>query len=313
MALADSAKYASLLWNPVVIALAGLAAQGGIRRAATRAFRLTCYLAAVVVPAIFVLGGTQYVRGISFTTLDRHAADSAASAAVILTDSADWAGVLLFLALVGVVAAGRAGGRRARLTAAVLAAAVVLAPLHQAQIHTLTSLYKHDVFGCWFGAAAAGVALAKASSVNEAKGWRIGAAAVVFIGILGGGQASNMFAFWPDSARLTAAVRQVLPTASGLLLAPNADGHVINYYLGALAGPDGVGDPDSATPREISAMINEGAFSIVVADLPCRADPGECRVLKAVATTHRYRTWSVISWSDHFGSGKFEILRRKLG
>ena len=37
MALADSAKYASLLWNPVVIALAALAAPGGFRGGATRA------------------------------------------------------------------------------------------------------------------------------------------------------------------------------------------------------------------------------------------------------------------------------------
>ena len=319
MALADSTKYASLLWNPVVIALACLAAPGGIWRAATRAFRLMCYLAAVLIPALFVLAGPQYIHGISFTTLDRYAPHSAVSAGVILTNSAYWAGLLVFLALVGVVAAGSApstgpaSGRRTRLTAAVLTAAVVLAPLHQAQIHTLTSLYKHVVFGAWFGAGAAGVALAKSSSVNEAKGWRIGVATVVFVGILGAGQASNMFAFWPDSARLIAAVRQTLPTASGMLLAPSADGNVINYYLGSLAGPDGVHETDSATPQEIDAMINEGAFSIVIADLPCRAVPGECSVLKAVAATHRYQTWSVIPWSDHFGSGKFEILRRKLG
>jgi hypothetical protein len=310
MALADSVKYASLLWNPVVIALAGLAAPGVSRRAIARAFRLLCYSAAILVPAIFVLGGPQYINGISFTTLDRQAADSAVSATVILADSADWAGVLFFLALIGVVAVGRANGRRLRLTMVVLAAAVVLAPLHQAQIHTLTSLYKLVVFGCWFGACAAGVALAKASSVNEAKGWRIGAAAVVFIGILGVGQASNMFAFWPSSARLTAAVRHFLPSSNGLVLAPNADGHVINYYLGALAGPNGVRDPGSATPGQISTMISEGAFSIIVADLPCNPDPGECRVLKAVSASRRYRAASVIPWSDHFGSGKFEILLR---
>ena len=313
MALADGVKYASLLWNPVVIALAGLAAQGGLWRAIARAARLTCYSAAILIPAVFVLGGPQYIQGIGFTTLDRQAADGAVPAPVILADSADWAGVLFFLAIVGVIAAGRDAGRRIRLTLLVLAAAVVLAPLHQAQIHTLTSLYKHVVFGSWFGAVAAGVALARASSVNAAKGWRIGVAVVVFAGILGAGQAGNMFAFWPDSARLTAAVRQALPFASGLMLAPNADGHVMNYYLGAFAGPEGVRDPDSATPSQIGTMIDEGAFSLIVADLPCRADPGECQVLRNVAATHRYRATAVIPWSDHFGSGKFEILARTFG
>jgi hypothetical protein len=313
MALADGAKYASLLWDPVVIALAGLAAHGGILRAAARAFRLTCYSAAVLVPALFLLGGKAYMRGISFTTLDRYAAHNAASAAAILINSAYWSGPLVLLALVGVVACGRADGGRARLVAAVLAAAMVLAPLHQAQIHTSVSLYKHVVFGCWFGAAAAGVALAKARSVNEAKGWRIGVAAVAFVGILGVGQASNMFAFWPDAARLTAAVRQTLQTASGQLLAVNADGHVINYYLGSLVAPNWVFDPDSVPPQKVHAMINEGAFSVVIADLPCRAFPGECQVMKAVAATHRYRVWSVIPWADHSDSGKFEILRRQDG
>ncbi len=315
MALADGVKYASLLWNPVVIALAGLTAHGGMRQAVARAFRLMIYSAAAAVPALLVLGGPQYVQGLSFTTIDRQAADSPVSAAVVLADSADWVGVLFFLALIGVVVAAHAGGRRIRLTALVLAAAVVLAPLHQAQIHTLTSLYKHVVFGAWFGAMAAGAALAKASSVNEAKGWRIGVAAVVFIGFLGVGQASNMFAFWPDSARLVAAVRQALAASSGpgLMLAPNADGHVINYYLGAQAGANGVRDPDSATATAIRTMIDEGAFALVVADLPCRADPGECQVLRAVAATHRYRAAAVIGWSDHFGRGTFEILARTAG
>jgi hypothetical protein len=312
MALADSAKYASLLWNPVVIALAGLAAPGGFRGGATRAFRLMCYSAAVLVPALVVLAGPQYIEGISFTTIDRQAADTVVSAPVILTDSADWAGSVFFLALVGVVAVGRASGRRRQLAGLVLATAVVLAPLHQAQIHTLTALYKHVVFGSWFGAAAAGVALAKASSVNKTKGWRIGAAAVVFVGILGVGQASNMFAFWPNSARLAAAVHQSMQTASGLILAPNEDAHVISYYLGPLVGPGGVADLYSAAPRQMRTMINEGEFSIIVADLPCRADLGECQELKAVAATHRYRASWVIPWSDHFGHGKFEVLSRAV-
>src|SRR5215471_18676126 len=45
MALADAAKYASALWNPVIIALAALTAgQSGVFRPAMRAVRLTGYL-----------------------------------------------------------------------------------------------------------------------------------------------------------------------------------------------------------------------------------------------------------------------------
>jgi len=76
----------------VVIALAALAAPGGFRGGATRAFRLMCYSVALLLPALFFLGGKQYIHGLTFTTLDRQAADGPVSAAVILTDSADWAG-----------------------------------------------------------------------------------------------------------------------------------------------------------------------------------------------------------------------------
>ena len=53
----------------------------------------------------------------------------------------------------------------------------VLAPLHQAQIHTLISLHKHVIFGAWFGAIVAGYLLHTAGKVNPDRGWRVGAVA----------------------------------------------------------------------------------------------------------------------------------------
>jgi hypothetical protein len=74
LALADATKYATALWDPVVIVLAALTAtQGGWLRRGLRAARLTAYLGATLAVALVRFGGSSYVAGLLFTTLDRQA------------------------------------------------------------------------------------------------------------------------------------------------------------------------------------------------------------------------------------------------
>ena len=61
MALADAAKYTSLLWNPVVIALAVLGSAGAWPRAVSRGVRLAGYTAVLIIPVLFLAGGHSYV------------------------------------------------------------------------------------------------------------------------------------------------------------------------------------------------------------------------------------------------------------
>ena len=127
MALADAAKYTSLLWNPVIIALVVLGPAGTWPRSAGRGIRLAGYTAALIIPVLFLAGGHSYVAGIMSTTLARPG--STVPVLRVLGASAEWVGAVAFLAITGAaVVTRRRLGRRLTTLAWVLAASVFLAP-----------------------------------------------------------------------------------------------------------------------------------------------------------------------------------------
>ncbi len=148
LALADATKYATVLWNPVVIALAVLAVPEESRlKRCLSGVRLTSYTLVLVAAAIHA-GGSSYLRGISFTTLSRQIVTGTAPLKIV--DIAwGWLALLLLLALMGVLLLWL-DNKRPNLLPIVLFAAVLLAPAEQARISDITSLHKHVVFGAWF-------------------------------------------------------------------------------------------------------------------------------------------------------------------
>jgi 4-amino-4-deoxy-L-arabinose transferase-like glycosyltransferase len=229
LALANATKYASALWDPVIIALAALTAgEGGPLRSATRAARLTGYMAGALAIAVFRFGGQAYAQGVLFTTLQRQAGGTSASALTVLRDSFNWVGVVFILAAIG-LGISFTEGVRTRLLCGTLLAAILLAPAEQARIHILTSLHKHVAFGAWFAAIVAGYALARASRANKARGWRVFAAAAGVAAFLGIPQAGTMYSGWPNSARMVADLAPVISqTHCPCLVAEN---NVVTYYL----------------------------------------------------------------------------------
>jgi 4-amino-4-deoxy-L-arabinose transferase-like glycosyltransferase len=233
LALANAAKYATALFDPVVVVLAALVIrqQRGRKPALGRAG----YLAAVVtalVAILLALGGPFYVAGVMYTTLARAAGDN--SPLVVLTDSWKWAGAVCALAWVGVVISPRRSGRGQAALLTVLAAAGMLAPLEQARIHTITSLHKHVDFGAWLAAPAAGYALAQLSRIGQRRSLSfvtagLLAAAIVPLGALGAAQARDLYQGWPDSAPAVAQLRALTRAYPGNYLAEDYD--IPAYYL----------------------------------------------------------------------------------
>lgn len=253
MTVADATKYASALWDPVIIALAmTLSRRGGWVRAVARGARLALYLATMLSAAVFV-GGHAYWTGITVTTLTRVASDT--SALLVLGKAYGWVGVVFLLALLG-TAFNWSRRWRDRITCMILTAAVVLAPLEQARIDTITSLQKHVDFGAWFAAMVAGYALAWVANYNRAKGWRLAAIVLPFILIVGIIQASAMYRLWPNmssAVRLIAIVHRQNP---GNCLA--SENQVISYYLprqlpqlNSCAGPYFFSHWDGQTQHEL--------------------------------------------------------------
>jgi Dolichyl-phosphate-mannose-protein mannosyltransferase len=229
MALANATKYTSVLWDPIIIALAMLTVtQSRLSRRVMRGARLTVYSLFALGGTLFWAGGHAYVQGILFTTLLRRAGGTPASMLTVAADSFNWVGIVFILGAIG-IGISFTESFRTRLLCSTLVAAILLAPIEQGRIHILTSLHKHVAFGAWFAAVVAGYTLARAAEVHKAKGWR---AIVVVAGIaafLGIPQADASYRTWPDSSQMISDLAPVLASAHCPCLI--AENNVVNYYL----------------------------------------------------------------------------------
>ena len=260
LALADAAKYAATLFDPVVFAVAVLMtwrARGRLPGGAA-VFAVT----AGAIAAALRAAGKPYWRGIAYTTLSR--AHGTSSPFGIVADSIGWAGLTALLAVFGLAAlfVTRAPLPQ-RLTACVLTGAVALAPANQARIHVFTSLFKHVGFGAWFAAIIGGHALAAlACAVPKVKGRGAALASAGAVGLcatVGLMLAQTHFLSWPDTTRFTAALHTTLPGRPGNILAAD-NGNVIEYYLPGDIGHDWFYGPwfmryqDPATGQHLTGL-----------------------------------------------------------
>jgi hypothetical protein len=185
---ANAVKYASLLFDPVVIGLAALQLQDrSWRRIGQRTSALGGTTALLIGTAI-LLAGHSYLTGIWYTTLGRCSGTcglaygwSVAEPTQILSYSWSLIGVVIlfgFAALVVAVAVDRNGSQLALL--ALLATAGTLVTVENMRLHSPTALSKHDDFGAWFTCIAAGYALARAAEFARANWIKV----PVLLGIL---------------------------------------------------------------------------------------------------------------------------------
>lgn len=230
LALANATKYASTIFDPVVIALAVVSARPfpGGKAALRRGTLLTACLAGTLALGIR-FGGPLYLRGIEQTTIDR--TGSTSSVLTVLSQSWGWVGWIAVVAAVAVLLSWRRTGFA---LTALLASAVLLAPVEQARIHTLTSLNKHVDFGAWFAAIAAGYAIRRIIAMPRPRLAQAAIACGCVISIVassavGAAQARKMiYGYWPNEARLITALRP-LTARGGRFLAEGQS--VPEYYL----------------------------------------------------------------------------------
>jgi hypothetical protein len=278
LAVANMTKYASGLYDPVVISVVVLAAWHRRGRVAGVAIGglLTAAVAAVLATALFY-GGQPYREGLLATTVERPPGTYPAAALLVLSGKWLWAVVLL--AALGIVAAIAARQSRSHVAlTVVLFLATLAAPAEQAHIHTYTSMFKHDDYGAWFGCAAAGYALATLSSLVPAAkavaAFRVGVVAAALVALSGIPVAAAQYN-WPDSTRLMAKARQVIAANPGPILADDG-GDLLHYYLTAevsrlpVAGPWFITYRVPGTSQRLhglagyAAAIRHRYFSVVV-------------------------------------------------
>jgi hypothetical protein len=295
LALADAAKYASALFDPVIIAATALAVtriKG--RKAGIWAGTVVCVVLSLLIFAGLKIGGPSYLTGIKFTTLERGSGSYPAFGIIYV--SAVWMGATLLLALIGVVVTIWSRPRLSdRLLALVLGISVTLVPAEQARIHTFTSLFKHVGYGAWFGAILAGCALSSFPRAVPAAKERfasvVSIAAVVVAAVPGTVIATAHFTEgWPSTSTFIARLQPWVERArdQGEMLFDNASipeyyspalmrwQYVINNVYFAYTDPD-TGVRITQPPLAYADAIKHGYFALIAltyGNAPSSYDPG---------------------------------------
>ncbi len=322
LALANATKYATGLFDPVIIALAALsvASKRGLKPGLGRGG----YLAVSSVGLLSVLlgiGGPLYVTGVLSTTVAR--AQGGSSPLVVVTDSAKWIGLGCLLAALAVVVAAISRQNRFQVAIlALLATAGLLAPLNQARIDTTTSLSKHVDFGAWFAAAAAGYAVARLSRIGR---WKIlhavtaviaAAAVVVPIGLIGRPQAGNFFQVWPNTTKVAVVLRSLTRAHPGNYLSEDYD--VPAYYLEDSVPWDRWSNtwyfaytkPGTSVhligPAAYRAAIKNHYFSLIILDFGDTAAVDKI-ITRDIRTFANYHVIAEAPYWDKFGTGQFTV------
>jgi hypothetical protein len=333
LALANATAYTSLLFDPLIAALALLTAPWTARGllAARRAGTVLAATAALLAAGLLA-GGSGYLSGFQRTMLTR--VPGSASPLQVLGQSWSWAGLLLVLAVSGVVIswAGRRGAAQTTLLA-FLCAALVLGPVEQAHLHTEASLNHHVGMGAWFAAIAAGYAVDRFLAAAPAgRGRAVSCTAcviaLIFPAALGLTQSRAFSASWPNTSDFIAIFGPLADHSTGPLLVE--DPAVAEYYLPAGAqwqrwsstrnitlpagtytgGPDAAASVTSPGNAPVYAnYIAEGYFSLVA--LNFTDTTGLDRQIAAdLRRNHHYRIIQVVPYGMEIppiGQGSYVI------
>jgi hypothetical protein len=174
LALANMTKYASVLFDPVVILLAAFIIRTeGWRRIWHRTAILTGVTVSLLTIAV-LLAGTAYLHGVMFTTLARKTGTGIlniepANSSTIVMYSWDQIGLLVLVGALAMMTALLLWRERPALPLlALFLVAGALVTMEALRLRDLTSVNKHDDFGAWFTAISAGYALARGVELVKA-------------------------------------------------------------------------------------------------------------------------------------------------
>lgn len=171
---ANAVKYASILFDPVVIGLAALQLEReGWRRVAQRLVALSAATAMLLLVSALLAGGA-YIEGIMYTTLNRPTGVQPAFAVLktdgpveLIRESWDYIGAVVTIGVLAVpIAFFSRDERRKTFTLALLVVAGMLVTIEAIHLRTDMSMSKHDDFGAWFTSMAAGYALTRLAQIT---------------------------------------------------------------------------------------------------------------------------------------------------
>lgn len=337
LALANVAAYSSILFDPIVALLVLLTAfpkPGG--KVAARRIALLLIVVVTLLLAGLLIGGSSYLGGFERTTLSR--AHGAASPLTVLRDSWSWTGLVVVLAVCGVIISVASRQRRTRTWALVIMTiAAILGPLEQANLHTAASLDKHVGLGAWFAAIAAGYAvdwfvIAAPAGRNRVLTCGACVLALAFPVSVGASQSYAFATSWPNATSFIAIMGQTVSQNSGHLLVE--DPTIAEYYLpqgsqwqrwsstrnivlpsgASTGGPtqaSGVVGPGNA--GTFAMYIREGYFSVIALNFSDTTSL-DLALAKDISESHHYYKAQVVPYGIEIppiGQGTYVIWKHE--
>jgi hypothetical protein len=323
LTLANATKYATVIFDPVVISIAYFAygPERNTKLARARAVAILTYTTALLI-ALVKIGGVWYTIGIEQTTLNRSVGNDQATK--VLAESAHWVGLVAIVAALGaLICIVHRRGRPIDPLPLFLASAIALVPVEQARIHTVVSLDKHVDFGAWFAAIAAGYAAARMLRVLRAPRARIiacsaGAGLLLVPATIGAAQAHALFS-WPNSSRFVATLRPLIKDTPGHLLTD--DTAILKFYLNvpwqrwsttsSITLPSGhtISSPvgTEGDPALYVRYLKQGYFSLVILPLGAK-DLLDNRIAAMLKHDPDYSLVTIAP----YGNSTYEVWRYKL-
>jgi hypothetical protein len=331
LALANATKYATGLFDPVVVATAVLTSPRGLKAGIGRGGMIAaCTVGLIAI--LLAIGGPEYIVGLQFTTLSRAAGGQ--SPGLILADSARWIGAAMAVAAVGIVVAWRRDKQKVVLISAFVVAGI-LVPFNQARIHTTVSLSKHVDFGAWFACIAAGYAIAALSRMGRRRWLNATIAAAVSVLILAPGgsagraQASGFTHAWPNSTDVAADLDRIVRTYPGVYLAE--DYEVPGYYLEnqvswqdwestwyfeyrapgttACTGGSATGADSSRADEAYEEAVAHQYFALIILDFGDTSSL-DIAIANAIHRDGTYHAVAVLPYQDGYGTGQYIVWAR---
>jgi hypothetical protein len=301
MLLANAAKYATVIYDPVIIGICAFRGKG------IRPWLETTSWWVAGVGGLLFLVGKPYMGGIIATTLSRTQGVTPMTDVLKAGFNWEWAVLVPALAVPAWKLVRHQWGKELWLTV-VLAGATLLAPLGEARLHTEVSLNKHIAFGAWFGAIVAGY------GVSALLGWMlanarklafvsamVGAVALAVAGALGAKAASATTA---ESHVEYLVPKLRLLAARGHEPFVLTDSSIPKHELPTIAAPQDWRTIQAdkggqvVVSRHFLSSIRNHRFTVIALSFKGRYQYAETVYLRALTATGEYRFVGDIPFSN---------------
>jgi hypothetical protein len=237
LALADSTAYSAIVMNPVIFAFGFLVwwQAMGLKKAF---FCSAWFAAGCAVAFSSLMTITHSWPGVMFSILSRQFVDND-GVLHILDDAFGYSGIILIVAIIGVIIAISVEGRQRALLISLLGLSALVVPLAQLHEKTDTSLDKHLAYGLWLAVMAAGYGVSKLVGSPAAKRsvMATGLSLVVlgaYFGFNGWESAWYRYHTWPNANSFISALRPAVAQSGGMIGVsgpPGSPTGVAEYYL----------------------------------------------------------------------------------